>query len=380
MEEMKKESADINNEIVLARPMYFPELDGLRFFAFLLVFINHHTLFTKIPYLSFLASHGWIGVDLFFALSAFLFTRLLIAENEKTSTISFKKFYIRRIFRIWPVYFLMVVIALFLNRDIIQQALTTELRIRILGLLTFTDNIMCVFYAFNPLKYTSHLWTIAYEEQFYIFIPLLIYRLVRSTVTRKLIWLALAFLLFNLIRMAMIHWEAPYPTIWVLPVSHFESILLGTVVGFGGFDFLLEKTSSFLFGLTGLLALILLCNLPNVNVNSFWLLISYTSVGLITSLTLFLVLKNDLCKKFLSHNFFVFLGKRSYGLYLYHLLGNGFATLAVSRFRLFPSETLASFIYSLIFTIAASLLSYWLIETPFLRMKKKFEVIVSRPI
>ena len=66
-----------------AERIYFPELDGLRFFAFLLVFIHHHGLFSRIPYFSILHTNGWIGVDLFFALSAFLFTKLLIAEYDK---------------------------------------------------------------------------------------------------------------------------------------------------------------------------------------------------------------------------------------------------------------------------------------------------------
>lgn len=88
--------------------IYFPELDGLRFFAFLLVFVHHHILLKKVPIFSILHTEGWVGVDLFFALSAFLFTKLLIAEYNKTKTISFRKFYIRRIFRIWPIYFLFI--------------------------------------------------------------------------------------------------------------------------------------------------------------------------------------------------------------------------------------------------------------------------------
>lgn len=59
--------------------IYFPELDGLRFFAFILVFIHHNSLFSHIPYLLVLRTNGWIGVDLFFVLSAFLFTKLLFS-------------------------------------------------------------------------------------------------------------------------------------------------------------------------------------------------------------------------------------------------------------------------------------------------------------
>ena len=68
---------------MVGQRIYFPELDGLRFFAFLLVFVHHHILFSKIPYLKILYTNGWIGVDLFFTLSAFLLTKLLKAEYDK---------------------------------------------------------------------------------------------------------------------------------------------------------------------------------------------------------------------------------------------------------------------------------------------------------
>ena len=79
----------MNNEIISGRnavlnkktALYFPELDGLRFFAFLLVFIHHHTLLSGIPFLDSIQHFGWIGVDLFFALSAYLFTKLLVTEH-----------------------------------------------------------------------------------------------------------------------------------------------------------------------------------------------------------------------------------------------------------------------------------------------------------
>ncbi|MCZ2392856.1 MAG: hypothetical protein LC105_03245 [Chitinophagales bacterium] len=69
-----------------------PELDGLRFFAFFLVFLHHHKLIADIPILKVIHTKGSIGVDLFFALSAFLFTKLLIAEFEKNKKIDLKNF------------------------------------------------------------------------------------------------------------------------------------------------------------------------------------------------------------------------------------------------------------------------------------------------
>lgn len=359
--------------------IYLPELDGLRFFAFLLVFIHHHSLFARIPYLSILHTNGWIGVDLFFALSAFLFTKLLIAECNKTKTISFKKFYMRRIFRIWPIYFLFIAfsVALYIFST---GSIVNNIGIRIIGLFTFSDNIMSALYGYNPMPYIAHLWTITFEEQFYILIPIIILLIVRSSVKTKLIFLVSVFVLFNLIRFALIANKVPHPAIWVLPITHFESIVLGIAIGFGGFDFLLKRIKPLLIGIIGVIFFVLLCYLPNLNNISYWLIVSYSFAGISTSMVLFSVSNSNYLKKVFSKDLFVFLGKRSYGLYMYHLLGNGVASYMIAKITLLPSNALASFIYSLSFTIIVSIISYKVIETPFLKLKKKFEVIISRPI
>ena len=356
--------------------MYFPELDGLRFFAFLLVFVHHHSLFENIPFLSVFREFGWIGVDLFFVLSAFLFTKLLITEFNKTGGISFKKFYMRRIFRIWPIYFIFIAfsIACYLYK---YNVFDEYLRVRIIGLFTFSDNIFTAIYGYNKMPYISHLWTITYEEQFYIFIPLLILILIRSSKRKRIIILVSFVVLFNLTRLYMIITEIHHPAIWVLPVTHFESIVLGLVLGFGGFDFIRQKLNPLVIGLIGTLCFILLCALPNVKSITHWLTLSYVLVGFSTLFVLIAVSDSPSLKKFFSIKLFVFLGKRSYGLYLYHLLGN---VIIIENFSFLPSNRLASFLYSLTFTIVVSVVSYKYIETPFLKLKKKFEVVSSRPI
>lgn len=359
--------------------IYFPELDGLRFLAFLLVFIHHHKLLSKVPYISILQKNGWIGVDLFFALSAFLFTKLLIAEYIKTQTISFKKFYLRRIFRIWPIYFFVILFAIAFHLRFIGP-ITHNIRLRIFGLFAFSDNIMTAVHGFNPLRYTEHLWTIAYEEQFYIFIPIIILLLVRTSSRIKALSIICIFGLFNLIRLVFISHNAPHPAIWVLPVTHFESIILGIAIGFGGFDFLLAKLNPLTIGLMGILFFIFIYFLPPLWETSYWLIALYSFVGLSTSLVLFSVTTSKYLKTIFSKKLFVYLGKRSYGLYIYHLLGNGVAAYLISHIPISLLTPLISFLCSLSFTIIASIISYWIIETPFLKLKKRFEVIISRPI
>jgi len=178
----------------------------------------------------------------------------------------------------------------------------------------------------------------------------------------------------------MIGNNVPHPAIWILPVTHFESILLGIVIGFDGFKFLSKRINHLVIGLIGVLFFVLLCLLPNADNISYWLVLSYTFIGISTSMVLFSVLNSDYLKKIFSQKIFVLLGKRSYGLYLYHLSGNGIASFMIKKITILPSNYLASFIYSLLYTIIVSIISYWLVETPFLKMKKKFEVIISRPI
>src|SRR3989344_8628341 len=99
--------------------IYLPSLDGLRFLAFLLVFL-HHTTFYINPALAqnflliFFNKHGWIGVDIFFVLTGFLITLLMLDERDKNGHFSIKNFLIRRALRIWPLYYLSILVGFFL--------------------------------------------------------------------------------------------------------------------------------------------------------------------------------------------------------------------------------------------------------------------------
>jgi len=374
------ENTEVSNTEDSVR-IYFPELDGLRFFAFLLVFIHHQNLLSNIPGISILRSNGWIGVDLFFVLSAYLFTKLLIAEYIKTSSISFKKFYLRRIFRIWPIYFLFVGFSMFVFFILQKGMYTDNINLRLIGLLTFTDNLMtAITGVYNSLPYIGHLWTIGYEEQFYIFIPIIILIMVRSSYRMKIITFLLVVIIFNFIRFLLIYNNSPHLAIWALPFTHFESIVLGIVIGFYGPGSMLNKINPTITGLLGILFFAFICLLPGLETTSYWLIVSYSFIGISTSLVLYSVLQSNRLRKFFSRKIFVFLGKRSYGLYVYHLLGLSAADIALKHFYIKLPNSLLIFLYSLFFTILVSIISYKYIEKPFLKLKRRFEIIVSRPI
>ena len=107
----------------MKKVVYFPNLNGLRFFAALMVLLHHFELFKSINpgtyYGKFIMGIGKLGVILFFTLSGFLITYLLLIEKRETGTVQIRNFYVRRILRIWPLYFLVVLGALYVFNSVI---------------------------------------------------------------------------------------------------------------------------------------------------------------------------------------------------------------------------------------------------------------------
>lgn len=163
--------------------VFFPSLNGLRFIAAFVVIIHHLEqikLFFGLPSAfqewHFIKIVGELGVTLFFTLSGFLITYLLLAEKEKYKTIDVKKFYIRRILRIWPLYYLIIILGLFVlpHLDFFQIPIYTEggqyrFGIKVLLYFLLLPNVVSNLYAYMP--YLAQAWSIGIEEQFYIFWP-----------------------------------------------------------------------------------------------------------------------------------------------------------------------------------------------------------------
>ncbi len=172
------------------KKIYFPHLDALRFFAFLVVFISHCSYFlgfnftdeTYVWVQKMFLVHGDLGVGFFFVLSGFLITTLLFLEHDRKGSISIWKFYLRRILRIWPVYFVTLVIGFFVV-PLIVSALggwgvesTSQYGVelsRINYYLFFAGNFDMAYNTYiSPI--VGVLWSIAVEEQFYIVWPLVL--------------------------------------------------------------------------------------------------------------------------------------------------------------------------------------------------------------
>ena len=189
--------------------LYFPNLNGLRFLAALGVIIHHVEQFKaehRLPSAwgsNTIAMLGKAGVILFFGLSGFLITYLLLEEKTRTGSVAVRHFYARRILRTWPLYFLIILLAFFVWPAIFPAAITGGSAQAVLdswpGLLCFfflMPNVARTF--LDPVTFAGQTWSIGVEEQFYFIWPLLVRGVRRVAVVMLLIAVAypLVFWLF----------------------------------------------------------------------------------------------------------------------------------------------------------------------------------------
>lgn len=181
---------------------YFENLDALRFFAFFSVFISHaiisnsfgissNILFLKIKSITEI---GFLGLDFFFVLSSFLISWIILEEKEKTNSFNIKNFLIRRTLRVWPLYFLIVLIGVLLSY--IANANNIELSpippFEYFGL--FIINFYIIEHGTNFLFFLVFLWSISIEEQFY-----LLWSFVMKFLKISLLWLSILLIIISIV-------------------------------------------------------------------------------------------------------------------------------------------------------------------------------------
>ena len=234
------------------RRLYWPQLDGLRFFAALLVIIHHAPSPPGLPRI--LREIGWAGVDLFLVLSAYLLARLLREEIETTSEIRLGKYFARRVLRIWPLYLGFVTAALGL------KIYTGSFNAQWLGVwlshLTFFNNFVTAWFGYGAsLPYTQQLWTISLEEQFYFVIPFVLPALMNQP-TRRIGVLVIASLCFLLLaRFACVLMAMKHPFMWTTPLRG-DAFVLGVGFALGAFDRLYHSVGGNSLFVSGLLLLL----------------------------------------------------------------------------------------------------------------------------
>ena len=381
-----------NNE----KRVYLPGLDALRFFAALSVIIAHIELLKEQLYVP--NSHefmhrlnlGGLGVYFFFVLSGFLITYLLIHEKEKTGKIEIKQFYIRRVLRIWPLYFLITILGLFILPQFemmhvpwLQQFFDANWRSNVILFCLMLPNAALAFMPAVP--HAGQLWSIGVEEQFYLIWPVLFSK---TKNLARLILLGIALLLFvKILFVLLLRFEILPATDTMLGIkkliamSKFECMLIG---GFGAYLLKSNKSNWLELIYNKYTLLFTLCILPFM---SYFCPPFLDDIVHLPYAILFLILilnvsSNEKSLIKLENSIFGFLGKISYGLYMYHMMIIVFVIQLAKKFEFESSPFFNWSIYPIIIglSILISWLSFNYFETPFLTLKKKYTVVRSGKI
>ncbi|MFN0201523.1 MAG: acyltransferase family protein [Bacteroidia bacterium] len=374
--------------------VYFPGLNGLRFFAAFAVIICHVELFKAtwgfqhIWNYPFIDRLGSLGVDFFFALSGFLITYLLFAEKQKTSTISIKDFLLRRVYRIWPLYYLLVALVFFVLpnvsfiampaywHDMIPEQFGTKLFLY----LFLMSNVALAF--FRSMPYGGVMWSIGVEEQFYILWPILnkygkdILAIILSTIAfflglKVMMWLIIH---FSDNPQALEGWKN------LIVSTRMECMAIGAL----GSYLLYYKKENILniiykpfFQLFPIALIFLLLWLVPLSLDAgLHFILSFLSVIIILNVS-----TNPQSILKLENRFWNHLGKISYGIYMYHMIVIAVFLHIFKHIPLLHPNSLlgniALYFCSVIGVVALASVSYQYFEEPFIKMKRKHTKIVS---
>ena len=359
---------------------YHPELDVLRFFAFFAVFLHHALPRDAIFYLNAGLSPsatqlilttkkaGAFGLDLFFALSAYLITELLLREHARRGKFSVSAFYVRRALRIWPLYFTFLAATVFIIPSIIpSERFGPEY---IVSFAFFFGNWACAAYGL-PFSVANPLWSISIEEQFYIGWPLLLLLFGINRIKH----LAVAMLVVAVAtRILLAVYGVGHAGVWCNTFARLDSIALGAMLAVSLGGRAPRITNALRLVLCGVAVAGLLLIAMFLGQSGPSSVITYTATALASVVLLIAVLKDD--AKLWSvapFSWLVSLGRISYGLYVFHL----FALAFVFRLPVVPwlgieLDLERRLLLSFLMTVALAAISYRWLELPFLRLKKHF--------
>lgn len=353
---------------------YIKQFDSIRAIAVILVIIWHW--FPRNSFIEHLHA-GALGVNVFFVLSGFLITEILLinrckAEESITSKRHvLKSFYVRRVLRIFPIYYLTILLTIILSRNLSLAISRNE----ILSNITYTSNFFI--YVTKSWPFSSlHFWSLAVEEQFYLAWPLILL----FWPGKYLIPVMLSFIATGLVSQLLItDYEFGYlPTNTCLDCFGAGGLIACIVVYHPGYLSKMYRllTISCIVGV----AVLVLCSMVNFYLPSTRFIHAIIS-GWLISYILIRKGKKSLLMSFLSSRLLIAIGKVSYGIYLYHLLYVYIANKLWYRYIYdhyspFIGKQFEPWIFTLVnFVILYFIcwLSWKFVERPILSLKRKFE-------
>jgi peptidoglycan/LPS O-acetylase OafA/YrhL len=399
---------------------YIESLDGLRAMAALMVVLFHS------PVRLFSFQFGWAGVNLFFILSGFLITRILLNTKEFSFRSYSANFYVRRSLRIFPLYFFYILLAVgllfWLNRSMIvpepgiAQGIH-DFRSNCPYLLTYTYNFQQVINFLHHRDYSSslafgHLWSLSVEEQFYLVFPFIVY-FVPVKWLKKI--LAVTIVLVPFLRLLFVLWMRQKTSdlfwigdvLYILTPFQLDALSFGACIALFDFGVVVKKLKVWLWVIGGLLVVTGVAHLlvlPTYNVhiensslgfdNPVYHLINpienfilnnrylYTIplLNLFFGLLVLAAVNGKLWPALFENRILLKIGKISYGIYIYHLFFSYLYRLTFSQLfsrELGSIDKVGQIINGVIYLIllyGLAWLSYYGFEKRFLAYKKNYSV------
>ena len=357
--------ARLDEEVAPFRLGYRPALDGVRGMAILAVLAFHtHHLFGWS-----LLRGGNIGVDVFFVLSGFLITTLLLEEWEGTRIISLKSFYWRRALRLIPALVLLLTALYFLSDVLFLRAEANDTRRAIPVAFVYASDLALAVFNLR-LGALQHTWSLAMEEHFYLIWPVLLLTFLKLGVTRK----RLVIITLLLAAASAMH-RATLQQLGALPVRTYygidtraDALLIGCATGMC-VSWGLIRVQSFRLLLLPALLFISVCLLATEYATPFMHLGGFTVLAAATAVLLVnLVLSSgSYTHRIFEYGPLVWVGRISYGIYLWH-----YPVFKATSFL--QANWPGKLCVALAATMIVSSVSYYLLERPILKLKRQFEL------
>ncbi|MDD5151084.1 MAG: acyltransferase [Flavobacterium sp.] len=356
--------------------LYFNNLNGLRFIAALLVIISHLELnksyFNEPNYFQNIKELGRLGVSLFFVLSGFLITYLLVKEKEKNGFIAIKNFYLRRIYRIWPLYYVIVLLSLFVlphfiafNIPHLKLNIESSFRL-VLVVFLFVFFLTNVLVNIKLIPFATQTWSIGTEEQFYLIWPLIIDKF--NKLKPLFIGILLVYNLLLFVFELGVVPEFKYFDLFknFIHLFQLDSLTIGALGAL-----LLNCKSILVRKITSIpiFILVLVIIILSVVFHLYFGFLASSSFALLFIVVILNLVNHPKLIALLENKTFNFLGKISYGLYMYHQIVIVFVLNFLLKYNIYNSFFL--YVLSIGLTVLVAKISYRFLEQPFLIKKEK---------
>lgn len=351
---------------------HIPALDGIRGIAVLAVLVYHGRY--AVPALAPLTKNLYLGVDVFFVLSGFLITSILLKERSQTGTISLKNFYVRRFLRLVPAYWAFLIFVYFLGSTFSSEAQSALLYNdwNFTAAFLYLSNWQHVVAYPNIPGALIHLWSLAVEEQFYIAFSLLMWIFIKFKATRRQMLCTLGgfILIAAATRAFRLANGMPLSTVITSTETRIDGLLIGVLAGMIFMWKILPAPfyRSRRFKALAALSLIVIGAIFALAVKSIFFYGTLMPVFSLAVAVLLLYLAagaRTYAHGLLEFAPLQFTGRISYGLYMWNIIGFIIAS------NLFASG-IGIFLFGAALSFGFALISYYKIEEPFLKLKSRF--------